>query len=84
MATTTELITPAVVRMVAEMRRAVELQVKVDLARRWAGEEMPAENIAKLLGISRGTVYRYLGRSGENGSQGDTARDNDGAEEVTP
>ena len=84
MATTTELITPAVVRMVAEMRRAVELQVKVDLARRWAGEEMPAENIAKLLGISKGSVYRYLGRSGENGSQGDTSWDDGGAEEATP
>ena len=45
---------------------------------------MPVENIAKLLGISRGSVYRYLGRSGENGSQGDTARDNGGAEDATP
>ena len=81
MATTTELITPAVVKMVAEMRRVVEAQVKTDLARRWDRDGMSAENIAKLLGVSRGSAYRYLERSGENGPQGDTSRD-DGAEEA--
>ena len=35
--------------------------MRVDLARRWDGEGMPVENIAKLLDVSRGTVYRYLG-----------------------
>ena len=84
MATQPEPIAPAVVKVMAVMRRAVELQVKADLARRWDGEGMPVENIAKLLDVSRTTVYRYLGRSGENGSQGDTARDNGGAEEATP
>ena len=81
MATTTELITPAVVRMVAEMRRVVEAQVKTDLARRWDRDGMSAENIAKLLGVSRGSAYRYRERSGENGPQGDPSRD-DGAEEA--
>ena len=61
MATEPELITKAVVNAVTVMRRAVELQVKADLARRWDGEGMPVENIAKLLDVSRGTVYRYLG-----------------------
>ena len=61
MATQPELITPAVVKVMAEMRRVVEGQVRADLARRWDGEGMPAENIAKLLDVSRGTVYRYLG-----------------------
>ena len=84
MATTTELITPAVVKMVAEMRRVVEAQVKVDLARRWDRDGMSAENIAKLLGVSRGSAYRYLERSGENGPQGDTSRDDGTAEEASP
>ena len=84
MAAPPELITPAVVKVMAEMRRVVEGQVRADLARRWDCEGMPVENIARLLGISRGSVYRYLGRSGENGSQGDTARDDGGAEDATP
>ena len=50
----------------AEIRRVVEVQVKADLACRWAGEEMPAEDIAKLLGVSANTVYRHLKR--RNGS----------------
>ena len=62
MAAQPEPITPAVVKVMAEMRRAVELQVKADLARRWDCEGMPVENIAKLLDVSRTTVYRYLGR----------------------
>ena len=61
MAAPPELITPAVVKVMAEMRRVVEGQVRADLALRWASEEMPVENIAKLLDVSRGTVYRYLG-----------------------
>ena len=61
MATQPELITPAVVKVMAEMRRVVEGQVKADLARRWDGEGMPVENIAKLLDVSKNTVYRYLG-----------------------
>ena len=52
--------------VMAEIRRVVEVQVKADLACRWAGEEMPAEDIAKLLGVSANTVYRYLKR--RNGS----------------
>ena len=61
MAAPPELITPAVVKVMTEMRRVVEGQVKADLARRWDREGMPVENIAKLLDVSRGTVYRYLG-----------------------
>ena len=61
MAAPPEPIAPAVVKVMAVMRRAVELQVKADLARRWDGEGMPVENIAKLLDVSRNTVYRYLG-----------------------
>ena len=62
MATQPEPIAPAVVKVMAMMRRAVELQVKADLARRWDGEGMPVENIAQLLDVSRTTVYRYVGR----------------------
>ena len=64
MATQPEPIAPAVVKVMAVMavmRRAVELQVKADLARRWDCEGMPVENIAKLLDVSKNTVYRYLG-----------------------
>ena len=61
MATEPELITKAVVNAVAEMRRAVEGQMRADLARRWDGEGMSAGNIAQLLDVSRGTVHRYLG-----------------------
>ena len=61
MAAPPELITPAVVKVMAEMRRVVEGQVRADLARRWDGEGMPVENIAKLLDVSKNTVYRYLG-----------------------
>ena len=38
MAAPPELITPAVVKVMAEMRRVVEGQVRADLARRWDGE----------------------------------------------
>ena len=61
MATPPELITPSVVKVMAVMRRAVELQVRADLARRWDRDGMSAENIAKLLDVSKNTVYRYLG-----------------------
>ena len=56
-----ELITPAVVKVVEELRRAVEGQVRADLARRWDGEGMSVGQIAQLLDVSRGTVHRYLG-----------------------
>ena len=61
MATQPEPITPAVVKVMAEMRRVVEGQVRADLARRWDCEGMPVENIAKLLDVSKNTAYRYLG-----------------------
>ncbi len=58
-------VSPAVVHLVAEIRRAVEAEVKSDVARRLADNNMGATEIAKLLGVSRNTVYRYLNR--ENG-----------------
>ena len=61
MATQPALITKAVVKMMAEMRRVVEVQMRADLARRWDGEGMSVGNIAQLLDVSRGTVHRYLG-----------------------
>ena len=56
-----ELITPAVVKVVEELRRVVEGEVRADLARRWDGEGMSVGQIAQLLDVSRGTVHRYLG-----------------------
>ena len=61
MATEPEPIAPAVVKVMAVMRRAVEGQVRADLARRWDGEGMSVGDIAQLLAVSRGTVHRYLG-----------------------
>ena len=71
MGTQPEPIAPAVVKVMAAMRRAVELQVKADLARRWDGEGMSVGQIAQLLDVSRNTVYRYLGRDRKRGRQND-------------
>ena len=61
-----ENLSPTLVNMVLELRRVVEVEVRSEVARRMAGENMPAADIAACLGVSRQTVYRYLKR--ENGS----------------
>ena len=59
MATPTDL-SPALVNVVGELRRVIEGEVKADLARRLADRDMGATEIARLLGVSRNSVYRYL------------------------
>ena len=56
-----ENLSPSWVNMVLELRRVVEVEVRADVARRMAGEGMGATDISRLLGVSRTTVYRYLG-----------------------
>ena len=61
MCTEPDLMSTAVAKVIAAMRRVVEGQMRADLARRWDGEGMSVGQIAQLLDVSRGTVHRYLG-----------------------
>ena len=39
----------------------VEVEIRSDVARRLADKNVSAAEISRLLGVSRTTVYRYLG-----------------------
>ena len=61
MASTASL-SPAETNKILEFRQVVEVEVKAGLARRWSEEGTAVTEIARLLGVSRNTVYRYLKR----------------------
>ena len=58
-------LSPALVNVLKELRRVVEVEIRSDVAHRMADEGMGTTEIARFLHVSRNTVYRYLKR--ENG-----------------
>ena len=60
-----ENLSPALVNVLKELRRVVEVEIKSEVARRLADKDVSAAEISRLLDVSRNTVYRYLKR--ENG-----------------
>ena len=57
----TENLSPALVNVLKELRRVVDVEIKSDVARRLSDKDVSAAEISRLLGVSRNTVYRYLG-----------------------
>ena len=57
----TENLSPALVNVLKELRRVVEVEIRSEVAHRMAGEGMAAAEIARFLHVSRTTIYRYLG-----------------------
>jgi DNA invertase Pin-like site-specific DNA recombinase len=57
----TENLSPALVNVLKELRRVVDVEIKSEVARRLADKDVSAAEISRLLGVSRTTVYRYLG-----------------------
>ena len=60
-----ENLSPALVNVLKELRRVVDVEIKSEVARCLADKDVSAAEISRLLGVSRNTVYRYLKR--ENG-----------------
>ena len=60
-----ENLSPALVNVLKELRRVVDVEIKSEVARRLADKDVSAAEISRLLDVSRNTVYRYLKR--ENG-----------------
>ena len=57
----TENLSPALVNVLKELRRVVDVEIKSEVAHRMADEGMAAAEIARFLHVSRNTIYRYLG-----------------------
>ena len=56
-----ENLSPALVNVLKELRRVVDVEIRSDVARRLADKDVSAAEISRLLDVSRNTVYRYLG-----------------------
>ena len=56
-----ENLSPALVNVLKELRRVVDVEIKSEVARRLADKDVSAAEISRLLDVSRNTVYRYLG-----------------------
>ena len=57
----TENLSTALVNVLKELRRVVEVEIRSEVAHRMADEGMAATEIARFLHVSRHTIYRYLG-----------------------
>ena len=58
-------LSPALVNLVLELRRSLEAEFRADMARDMAGRGIKPTEIARVMGVSRNTVYRYLERAGK-------------------
>ena len=62
-------LSPALIKIAQELRRSLEAAFRADMARDMVARGIKPPEVARVMGVSRNTVYRYLRESdaGVNG-----------------